>query len=279
MSPAPSSPAPSKLPESNLPLRQGGGTVSQQTTSDVSSSSYSLPEPLIRLELRDLRHDSSKVFLSNFDAAVDVADLIRTVLQLLYLPTTRTSTSSSGVSSMRPNPFKPHIPGTRSITLIIRDIEGVAYTTGLDLDSEHKEIHFSLSYIAHVQKSSADKAAIRKELMGVVCHELVHCWQHNARGTAPGGLIEGIADWVRLRAGYVPPHWKREAGDDWDAGYQKTGYFLDWIENKHGEGSVRRINEALRDTEYVQRKFWKDLFGKTVDDLWYDYCDSLDEKK
>lgn len=42
-------------------------------------------------------------------------------------------------------------------------------------------------------------------------HEMVHCWQRNAHGTAPGGLIEGIADWVRLKAGLVPPHWKREA--------------------------------------------------------------------
>lgn len=37
--------------------------------------------------------------------------------------------------------------------------------------------------------------------MGVCVHEMVHCWQWNAKGTCPGGLIEGIADYVRLRSG------------------------------------------------------------------------------
>jgi hypothetical protein len=31
----------------------------------------------------------------------------------------------------------------------------------------------------------------------------VHAWQHNANDTAPVGLIEGIADWVRLKDGFV----------------------------------------------------------------------------
>ena len=45
--------------------------------------------------------------------------------------------------------------------------------------------------------------------------------------TCPGGLIEGIADWVRLRAGLGAKHWKQEADGKWDAGYQHTGYFLE----------------------------------------------------
>lgn len=224
-----------------------------------------------------MRHESTGVFLNNLSLDHDVADLNRTVLQLLYMPKTPTTTSSSSSSASRPHPYKPHIPGTRSVTLIVRDIDGVAYTTGLELDDQHKEIHFSLPYIHHVSKSSKDGAAISKELKGVICHELVHCWQHNARGTAPGGLIEGIADWVRLRAGFVPPHWKREGGDNWDAGYQTTGYFLDWIEQQHGEGSIRRLNEALRDVEYDEKKFWKDLYGENVDHLWSTYCKSLKE--
>lgn len=58
-------------------------------------------------------------------------------------------------------------------------------------------------------------AFIESEIKGVLVHEMVHTMQFNGKGTCPGGLIEGIADWVRLRAGLSPPHWKPdEIGDD-----------------------------------------------------------------
>jgi hypothetical protein len=66
-------------------------------------------------------------------------------------------------------------------------MQGVAYTTGSDLDDDHKEIHFSTDYI----ESSASRA--HDEIFGVLVHEVVHCFQYNANGTCPGGLIEGIA--------------------------------------------------------------------------------------
>lgn len=109
---------------------------------------------------------------------------------------------------------------------------------------------------------------------------MVHCWQWNAHGTAPGGLIEGIADFVRLKAGLAPPHWTREEGEDWDAGYQHTAYFLDWLEGQYGNGTVQRVNECLRRGKYVEREFWKGLFSKEVNELWREYQKSFhnDEK-
>lgn len=112
-------------------------------------------------------------------------------------------------------------PPTRSVTIILRHMGGVAYTTGIDLDHDHKELHFNLSYILNT------KSPKRQELLGVICHELVHCFQWAANGTCPGGLIEGMADWVRLRAGLGAVHWKQEAGGKWDGGYQHTGFFLE----------------------------------------------------
>lgn len=110
------------------------------------------------------------------------------------------------------------------------------------------------------------------EIHGVLVHELVHCFQHNGRGTCPGGLIEGIADWVRLRANLGPSHWKREQiPDRWDQGYEKTAYFLDWLEDRFGEGTVRKINDTLRVEKYKKGDFWEALFGSDIDDLWRDY--------
>lgn len=153
-------------------------------------------------------------------------------------------------------------------------MHGVAYTTSKDIDEDHKEIHFSTSYIENI---SAERK--KNEIVGVITHEVVHCWQWNALGTAPGGLIEGIADWVRLRAGLAPPHWKREEGGKWDAGYQHTGYFLDHLEGKYGEGSVRRINESLHDRRYDEEKFWTGIFGHPVNKLWEEYEKLLEKEK
>ncbi len=153
-------------------------------------------------------------------------------------------------------------------------MSGVAYTTGSDLDGDHKEIHFSLDYI-----NGISSARQKDEIQGVLVHEMVHCWQWNAVGTAPGGLIEGIADFVRLKAGLSPPHWKKEGGGQWDAGYQHTGYFLEWIESTCGRGSVRMINHALKEKKYQEDDFWEQLFGKKVGLLWKEYEGSLNEEQ
>lgn len=119
----------------------------------------------------------------------------------------------------------------------------------------------------------------REELLGVLVHEMVHCWQWNAQGTAPGGLIEGIADWVRLRAGYAAPHWKREAPERWDVGYQGTGYFLDWLEKECGAGTVVKLNQRIRAEEYDQARLWNGVCGKGVELLFEKYCAALKPPK
>ncbi|KAF8759861.1 Plant basic secretory protein [Rhizoctonia solani] len=87
------------------------------------------------------------------------------------------------------------------LRVIIKETNGVAATSG---DEIRKTIVFNAKYIAQVGRRAKD------EILGVIRHEVVHCFQHDAQGTAPGGLIEGVADFVRLRAGFAPPHWKRE---------------------------------------------------------------------
>jgi hypothetical protein len=141
---------------------------------------------------------------------------------------------------------------------------------GKDIDDDHKEIHFSTDYIAGIPAERR-----KHEMLGVVRHEMVHCWQWAAKGTCPGGLIEGIADWVRLRSNLVPPHWKQESTGDWDAGYQHTGYFLDYLEKRFGDGTVVRINDRLRNREYEEKDFWLVCCGSHVKTLWEEYGQSL----
>lgn len=246
-------PTPSPVP---LPSRE---TSTQTTEPGIPRSGLPkaiFPLPKLRLEIRDLNHGGTEVFLSSVIASKALATSVQNVLSLLYQsPRSQTTT----------------VPPTRSVTLILRSMGGVAYTTGSELDSDHKEIHFSLDYI----HNSIPPLRKTHEIMGVLTHEMVHCYQYNAFGSCPGGLIEGIADWVRLNSDLSPPHWKKETGKQWDAGYQHTGYFLDYLEKRFGEGLIRRLNEKLRIEKYEEKRFWTGLCGRPVTQLWADYQEIL----
>ncbi|CAK7220965.1 hypothetical protein SCUCBS95973_004336 [Sporothrix curviconia] len=246
-------PAPPSAPSTDAPDAQSSDRVTEPPE---------YPQPKLRLEVRDLNHEGADVFFGKANVAAVMQQAVGNVQRLLY-----------GRNAWYADPAT-HCPPTRSVTLILRDMDGVAYTTGSELDNDHKEIHFSLRYIAGI-KPRGERATA--EIAGVLTHELVHCYQWDGRGTCPGGLVEGIADWVRLRCSLSPPHWKREpaAVGRWDGGYQHTAYFLDYLERRFGDGTVRRLNEKLRLAHYDGKTFWPALLGHSVDKLWEDYVDAV----
>ncbi|KAB5540416.1 peptidase of plants and bacteria-domain-containing protein [Coniochaeta sp. 2T2.1] len=256
-SPPPPPPTSSAVP---FPLPDRTAVTPASPTPATSSSSHHHPQPTLRLEIRSLSHPGATKFLSSTNASTLLSTAVRNVQTHLY-------TSP---------PQQTHCPPTRSVTVILRDIGGVAYTTGTELDAQHhKEIHFSLNYI-----NSIPASRLEAEITGVLTHELVHCYQHNAQGSCPGGLIEGIADWVRLCCRLEPPHWKRETkGGKWDGGYQRTAYFLEYLERRFGRGTVRRVNEALRRGRYGEKEFWTGLLGRPVEQLWGDYVEQVEREE
>ncbi|KAH0725792.1 hypothetical protein MTR67_003676 [Solanum verrucosum] len=107
------------------------------------------------------------------------------------------------------------------------------------------------------------------EITGVLYHEATHVWQWNGNGGAPGGLIEGIADYVRLKAGLGSSHWvKPGQGNRWDQVYDVTAQFLDYC-NSLRNGFVAELNKKMRNG--YSDHFFVDILGKTVDQLWSDY--------
>ena len=86
----------------------------------------------------------------------------------------------------------------RSITLILRNFDKIAYTTGKGIHFEHKEVHFSTGYIESIPENIE---RIKQEITGLLIHEMVHELQWNGQHRCNGGLIEGVVDWVRLKAG------------------------------------------------------------------------------
>ncbi|XP_039173510.1 L-type lectin-domain containing receptor kinase IX.1-like [Eucalyptus grandis] len=58
---------------------------------------------------------------------------------------------------------------------------------------------------------------IQEEFVGVVYHEMTHVWQWTGNGMASRGLINGIADYVRLKSGHAFKGWPRKgSGSRWD---------------------------------------------------------------
>ncbi|KAJ9159473.1 hypothetical protein P3X46_024980 [Hevea brasiliensis] len=144
----------------------------------------------------------------------------------------------------------------KKVSLFIDIMDGVAYAT-------NNEIHVSANYLGNY---SGD---VRKEFTGVLYHEITHIWQSNGHGQTPGGLIEGIADFVRLKANYAPRHWVQPGkGDRWDQGYDITAWFLDYC-NGLRNGFVAELNKKMKNGYSAQ--YFVDLLGKSVDQLWNDY--------
>ncbi|KAL1872313.1 hypothetical protein VTK73DRAFT_1623 [Phialemonium thermophilum] len=253
-----------------------------------SEKDVGLAMPKLRLEIRDLNHPGAAKFLAAVNASEVLRTAVHNVQHHLYhddAPKDKEA-KRDGNNSQSRRRYRP--PPTRSVTVVLRDMGGVAYTTGTELDPEHhKEIHVSLPYLSSVHgtitntnSESPAPSRLAAEATGVLTHELVHCYQWNAQGTCPGGLIEGIADWVRLQCGLSPPHWKREVGGGtrWDSGYQHTAYFLDYLETRFGSGTVRRINARLRNRRYQEAEFWTGLFRRPVEQLWEDYVAKVGEE-
>lgn len=66
----------------------------------------------------------------------------------------------------------------QKVSFFVEDKDGVAYAT-------NNEIHLSARYVGSY---SGD---LRREVSGVLYHEMTHIWQWNGNGQANGGLIEG----------------------------------------------------------------------------------------
>ncbi|OCH95691.1 plant basic secretory protein [Obba rivulosa] len=208
------------------------------------------PIPKFELCIEDLAHPGARLFLDSGRPESMLRDAVRAVCSWLYTPDS-----------------VPH--NVQVVRLVLRDMPGVAHTSG---SQTHKEIVFAVSHILNSAARAAD------EVRGVLVHEMVHCFQYNALGTCPGGLIEGIADWVRLRAGLAPPHWREGTGGRWDAGYETTGYFLDWLETRYEGSFVRALNARLKDTPYDEN-LWVEITGQQVGELWATYKDELEQKR
>jgi hypothetical protein len=142
------------------------------------------------------------------------------------------------------------------VNVTIENIDGIAFASG-------NIIHISAAYI---EKYHGD---VKKEIIGLMYHEMAHILLWNGNGTAPSGLTEGMADLVRMKAGYASEFWGPPGiGDQWDQGYEVTAHFLNYCEDIKN-GFVADLNTKMK-TDYSE-SYFNDLLGKPVAQLWSDY--------
>ncbi|KAK8568203.1 hypothetical protein V6N12_006762 [Hibiscus sabdariffa] len=140
--------------------------------------------------------------------------------------------SSSGTTSDNKTTYPSDRKNVQKVTLFIENGDGVAFAV-------NNEIHVNANYLGN----------------------------YTGDAPPPGGLIEGIADFVRLKANFIPSHWvKPGQGDRWDQGYDVTARFLEYCDDLRN-GFVAELNKKMRSG--YNAPYFVDLLGKNVDQAKY----------
>lgn len=114
--------------------------------------------PAIHLRIHPITHEGAETFTRNApDIGAVLKEAVHSCWKLLY----------NNEAHLLPRDI-------RSITIYVRPMGGVAYTTGNWMDGQNKEIHFNADYIRDQSKERA-----RDEIRGVLVHEMVHVWQND----------------------------------------------------------------------------------------------------
>ncbi|XP_022148842.1 uncharacterized protein LOC111017401 [Momordica charantia] len=145
----------------------------------------------------------------------------------------------------------------QSIRLFIdAEYDGVSYTFGGDICIAAK----------HIAEFSGD---LKNEISGIIYPEVAHVWQWSGNSEAPGGLIDGVAEFVRLKSGFVSGEWPGAGeGERWDEGGGVTARFLEYLEGL-GSGFVAEINRKMRNG--YREDYFVELMAATAGELWADY--------
>ena len=160
------------------------------------------------------------------------------------------------------------------ITLIIRDDPD--YPGWKSGSAGDITVMISTYHLAALDAKGGD---VLKEIKGVLLHEMTHMYQHDdaAAGEATypnlGNVIEGVADFVRIRAKYPPVGAKPSKTGVWDdAGYWKPAFFLLWVDGKH-QDFVYRLNLSMKGGDGVAwaPAAFEKITSATVDELWAEY--------
>lgn len=164
------------------------------------------------------------------------------------------------------------VPEISKVLLVVKDMEGVAYTSGLEKPTEKTTV-FSSRYLKSVNDRLKERAKIINEIDGVITHETVHIYQKSSKKHTSdhGSVIEGIADAIRYWAG-VDSISRRKKGGTWTGAYTTTGFFIIWLQENYDKDFLYKLNKYIgNNDEFHWDEAMKKLLNKPVQTLWDEY--------
>ena len=150
------------------------------------------------------------------------------------------------------------VPPVTKVKLVLEAMDGVAYATG---SATSKELHISTNYVNGIGGD------VKLEIDGVLIHENTHVWQLSGKGS-DGGLIEGVADFVRAGGNWYPAGSRNRKGGAYNDAYTTSAYFLGWLNSKYPD-FAHRFNLSM--SAYPGAAVFKTLTGVDVNTLWNQY--------
>ncbi|KAK6121542.1 hypothetical protein DH2020_044715 [Rehmannia glutinosa] len=146
------------------------------------------------------------------------------------------------------------------VNLYISDFQGYAYKNGDNINVSGP----ALDMFYYPRNKS------KFFFSSLMYHEMTHVFQWHGNFTAPGGLTEGIADYVMVKSNIYEKekYTKFGSGSRWDEGYGVTERFLEYCDSLR-KGFTAELNKKMR-YKYSDHYF-VELLGKPVDQLWREY--------
>ena len=160
------------------------------------------------------------------------------------------------------------VPAFETLVFELEDTDGVAYKVG---NNPQIKIHMSTRYLADQYRRMGDEA-ITYEIAGINWHELTHAYQHSPRTGREDrfGLVESMADAVRITAGYHKTRSPRPGGS-WNSGYTTGGFFIQWVQDKYDKEFIYKLNQSCKTGSWSWDKACNDIVGKGIQMLWDEY--------
>lgn len=168
------------------------------------------------------------------------------------------------------------VPEFKQVTFELKWMDTIAYRSG---DESNMIIAFSSKYITEKLKDQPDEQ-VKYELLGVLWHELTHGYQlfpkgHSYSSPEAHAFIEGMADLIRIDAGFHKTR-QPKPSDSWLGGYTNTGFFLHWLQQKHGGDFAYQFNKtAIELEQWSFPKAIQNVMNEPLDSLWSEYQVSL----
>ena len=170
-------------------------------------------------------------------------------------------------------------PKFRLLNFNLKDEDFTAHKFG---EGDQMTIEVSTRYLTKKYEESGNNSqAIKDEIDGILYHEVTHGYNYSPTtgGTYDGSspfwaYTEGIADGVRIYAGFH----KTKTPDvnnsrKWLGGYITTGFFLQYVTQKHDKNFIYKFNKAAKDlgSSWSFDSAFKSILGKGVETVWNEY--------